>query len=98
MKTIDGVNYYILSEIVEKIKEEAGVELDMDNSTRQWFYRMKLPKIEGNHGCHHLYREDGVREVVGYYTRKKRIRELAEELKDLRHTNTEFIAKYKWKW
>lgn len=98
MKNIDGKQYYTLEEVVDIVKTEAGIKLSLNNSTRQWFYRMKLPKIEGGRGKHHLYREDGIKQVVDYHKRKKRIRELIKELNGLRSLNTKFIGKYKWKW
>ena len=95
MTNIDGVNYYKLREMLDLIERDAGINIKLNNTCRQFFYRLKLPKIAGKKGKNHLYREDGVIEVIQYFIRKNRIRQIKKILAELRHKNTTFIKKYK---
>lgn len=95
MKNIDGMNYYTLREVLSIIEERTGIKMEINNTSRQFFYRLSLPKIGVKQGRHYWYREDGVNELVEYLFGKNRARELASELAKLRKANYLFIKKYR---
>lgn len=98
MQKIDGVKYYSIKEIVNKVNEETNINLKYDNSTLQRFYRRDFPHVltksdETNHTWR-VYSEDILIEIIDYYHRKQKIREYLKKVTELRKENTIFINKY----
>ena len=99
MQIIDGVKYYSIKEIINKLNEKFGFDWKRDNSTFQRFYRRKYPfilgKSEESEFHYKLYSEDVMIEIINYYDRKEKIKEYFEKIKELRAENTLFIEKYR---
>lgn len=106
MKIIDNEKYYTLNEVIDKINNRTGLNLKINNATRQWFYRKNhfftnVKKI----GWNYYYHKDIVKEIVDFYIRRVEIERISKKikkdtlkdrksLKRLRELNKTFIIKY----
>ena len=99
MQIIDGKKYYSIKEIVKKVNEECGTTFELGTATYQRFYRRKFPHIWGKseeaNFQYRLYSEDILIEIQDYYYRKKKIKELWQQVEEMRAKNTAFNNKYK---
>lgn len=98
MKIINGKNYYTIKEILDKVNERCGTGLKKNNSILQWFYRHKFPRYID--ACNtHYYDEEIMGEIIEYYDRRKKIKDIKAESKQKMRTlldaNKEFTRKYK---
>lgn len=98
MKIINGKNYYTIKEILDKVNERCETKLKKNNSILQWFYRHKFPRYIDTCNTRY-YDEEIMGEIIEYYDRRKKIKDIKAESKQKMRTlldaNKEFTRKYK---